>query len=73
VTRQVPARWPTRRQLTVLATLRDGRRMTAAEIGVRADVMWRMEEVGWVARNLHQVWHIRPAGAAVSDQDRGLE
>jgi hypothetical protein len=73
MTRAVPASWPTRRQQTVLWTLRHGQKMTAAQIGVRSDVMWRMEEVGWVARDLHNVWHILEAGAAVSDKARGLE
>lgn len=73
MTRPVPASWPTRRQLTVLYTIRHGQKMTAAQIGVRSDVMWRMEEVGWVARDHFHVWHIQPAGAAVSDKARGLE
>jgi hypothetical protein len=69
--------WPTRRQKTVLWTLRMGQKMTAADIGVRSDVLWRMEEVGWVARSVHgplgDIWYILPAGRAVSDRAAGLE
>jgi hypothetical protein len=64
MTRQVPPGWPTRRQVTVLRTIRHTA-MRADQIAVRSDVLWRMEEVGWVARNLHEVWHILPAGLAI--------
>ncbi len=53
---------PTRRQYTVLQTLEFGRKMTAKQIGVRSDVLWRMEERGWVARDALDVWHILLAG-----------
>lgn len=73
--REIPRHWPTQRQKTVLWTLRMGQKMTAPQIGVRSDVMWRMEEVGWVARSGPgpgglETWHILDAGAAVSDKAR---
>ena len=55
---------PTIRQYTVLQTLW-ARKMTAQQIGVRSDVLWRMEERGWVARSSNpsaDIWYIRPAG-----------
>jgi hypothetical protein len=60
---------PTTRQGTVLRTLAMGQKMTAAEIGVRSDVLWRMEERGWVARAMaptpaQEKWHILSAGVA---------
>jgi hypothetical protein len=56
------------RQYTVLQTLGCGRKMTASEVGVRSDVLWRLEERGLVARNLHEKWHIQPAGQAAVDE-----
>ena len=53
---------PTMRQYTVLQTLHGGWNMTAKQIGVRSDVLWRMEEAGWVARDLRDVWYILPLG-----------
>ena len=58
---------PTIRQYTVLQTLW-ARKMTAKQICVRSDVLWRMEERGWVARSCYpsgDVWYILQAGEAV--------
>lgn len=63
-----PAQLPTMRQGTVLQTLAPRGGMTAGSIGVRADVLWRMEERGWVARNMHEVWHILPDGRAALER-----
>lgn len=52
----------TTRQTTVLQTIQHGEKMTARELGVRADVMWRLEERGLAARNAHEKWYILPAG-----------
>jgi len=64
----------TRRQATVLATLECRDRMTAADMGVRSDVLWRLEERGLVARNAHEQWHIRQAAkdalAATGEENR---
>jgi hypothetical protein len=57
------------RQYTVLQTLRMGRRMTARQIGVRADVLWRLEERGLVGRNMHDQWRIRPDGVEAVDAE----
>lgn len=57
-----PDQMPTQRQGTVLQTLSNHQKMTAKQIPVRSDVMWRMEERGWVARNYFEAWHILPAG-----------
>ena len=62
---------PTRRQATVLATLEFADRRTARWMGVRSDVLWRMEERGWVARNAHDEWHIMPRGRDALDRHRG--
>jgi hypothetical protein len=64
---------PTTRQATVLATLASatgsGKR-TAKDMHVRSDVLWRMQEAGWVARTLHQEWYIRDAGQAALERWR---
>lgn len=52
----------TPRQTTVLRTLAFADRMTPQRIGVRSDVLWRMEERGLVARNAHDQWRITPKG-----------
>ena len=74
--RRSPNQMPTRRQYTVLQTLW-ARKMTAKQICVRSDVLWRMEERGWVARrgDPHgDVWHILRAGeqAAARWRDKNL-
>lgn len=53
----------TRRQRTVLASLETGSR-TARWLGVRSDVLWRLEERGLVARNgdMEPRWRITDAG-----------
>jgi hypothetical protein len=70
--RRSPEAMPTRRQYTVLQTLASGWKMTAKQICVRSDVLWRMEERGWVARTyastLTDKWFIRPAGKAAIER-----
>jgi hypothetical protein len=59
----LPDAMPTVRQgttLTILATR--PRPVAARDVPVRSDVLWRMEEASWVARNAHNQWSIRPAG-----------
>jgi hypothetical protein len=56
---------PTGRQVTVLRILWRRNGMTAKAIGVRSDVLWRMEERGWVTRDLHGRWRIKSAGIEV--------
>jgi len=70
---------PTIRQYTVLQTLW-ARKMTAKQICVRSDVLWRMEERGWVARSCYpsgDVWYILQAGEQAAarwrDKNRGPE
>lgn len=36
----------------------------AKSLGVRSDVLWRLEERGLVTRNLHNEWRITSAGEA---------
>jgi len=65
---------PTRRQYTVLCTIAQGQKMTAKQICVRSDVLWRMEERGWVARSCYpsgDVWFIYPAGRAAIERYEG--
>ena len=62
--RRSPDAMPTWRQYHVLETLWM-HKMTAKQICVRSDVLWRMEEAGWVARSCYSsgdVWYIHPAG-----------
>jgi hypothetical protein len=56
----------TPRQITVLSTLEFGNPQTARNIGVRSDVLWRMEERGLVARNsdMDPRWSITGGGRA---------
>lgn len=58
----------TRPQAIVLRALSHGGYRTARELGVRSDVLWRLEERGLVGRNLHQQWHIRQAGTEALDR-----
>jgi hypothetical protein len=53
---------PTVRQSTVLATLELQNHRTARWLGVRSDVLWRMEERGWVGRNNYDQWYIKDGG-----------
>ena len=67
---------PTIRQYTVLQTLHGGWKMTAKQIRVRSDVLWRMEQAGWVARSCYtsgDVWYIHPAGEQAADRWRDQE
>jgi hypothetical protein len=62
----------TRRQYTVLKTLYSRGKMTADDIGVRSDVLWRLEERGLVARDSslgrgREKWFIHQAGRVVVD------
>ena len=69
--RRSPDAIPTRRQYTVLCTIAQGQKMTAKQICVRSDVLWRMEERGWVARSCQpggDVWYIYPAGRAAIER-----
>lgn len=52
--------FPQRRVLGDLMRATVGR--TAKSLGVRSDVLWRLEERGLVSRNLHDEWRIRPEG-----------
>lgn len=61
---------PTPRQATVLGTLECVDHRTARWMGVRSDVLWRMEERGWVSRDLHEQWYIRPGGRDALDRHR---
>lgn len=73
MTRLAPGAMPTTRQGTVLMTLSMATgtgHMTAKQIGVRSDVLWRIEEAGWVARTLHDKWYIRPGGRAALERWR---
>ena len=61
------------RQYTVLLTLRMSNPMDAATIGVRSDVLWRLEEMGYVARSgmlgrHRERWYILPAGRKAGDE-----
>ena len=64
---------PTPRQVTVLRALSHGGYASAKALRVRSDVLWRMQERGWVTRNAQQQWHIRPAGERVlaAETERG--
>lgn len=55
----------TRRQMTVLGSLEFGNGRTAKWLGVRSDVLWRLEERGLVSRNAHERWRITDKGRAV--------
>jgi hypothetical protein len=62
----------TTRQVTVLRTLRAWGKMTADDIGVRSDVLWRLEHAGLVARDSNlgrgrEKWFIYPAGREALD------
>ena len=52
--------FPQRRALGELLRATVGR--SPASIFTRRDVLWRLEERGYVARNLHDQWRITPAG-----------
>jgi len=65
-----PDAMPTVRQGTVLATLAMSNPRTAKEMHVRSDVLWRMQEAGWVARTAHQEWYIKSAGHAALERWR---
>lgn len=54
--------FPQRRALGEL--MRATTRRSAKSIFTRSDVLWRLEERGFVARNGHDQWHIMPAGEA---------
>lgn len=58
------ARHLTKRQRTVIDTLSFGSPRTARWMGVRSDVLWRLEERGLVARNadMEPRWRITDAG-----------
>jgi hypothetical protein len=63
----------TTRQRTVLQTLRNRNPMTADRIGVRSDVLWRLEERGLVARTSsrgrgRESWYILQAGRDALEQ-----
>lgn len=74
-----PDAMPTTRQGTVLYSLNaavgTGRR-SARDMGVRSDVLWRMEEAGWVARSYtcrkrpDDKWYIKAAGIAALERWR---
>lgn len=59
----------TRRQRTVLSSLYFGNPKTAQWLGVRSDVLWRLEERGFVGRNadMQPKWHITTAGRDALD------
>lgn len=64
---------PTIRQGTVLRTLAGRGSMTAVLIGVRSDVLWRMEERGWVTssgmiRRADERWTITATGHEALDR-----
>jgi hypothetical protein len=55
---------PTVRQGTTLAILSTAPfPLTARQIPVRSDVLWRMSEAGWVARTAHDEWYIKSVGS----------
>jgi ribosomal protein S19E (S16A) len=51
--------------MTVLGSLEFGNGRTAKWLGVRSDVLWRLEERGLVSRNAHERWRITDKGRAV--------
>ncbi len=55
-----PLTFPQRRALGELQRATRGR--TAKSIFTRSDVLWRLEEWGYVTRNLHDEWRITRAG-----------
>jgi len=62
---------PTTRQFTVLATLATAAQpRTAKDMHVRADVLWRMEEAGWVSRTAWNGWYIKDGGQAALERWR---
>lgn len=64
----------TRTQRYALGELRFYSRRTPRDIGVRSDVLWRLEERGLVQRNLHEEWSITSAGIALlRDLDNSVE
>lgn len=66
-----PDAMPTIRQFTVLTTLATATQPRAAkEMHVRADVFWRMEEAGWIARTAWDDWYIKDAGQAAIERWR---
>jgi hypothetical protein len=60
----------TRRQWTVLSSLEFGNGRTAKWLGVRSDVLWRLEQRGLVSRNLHDRWRITDKGQTVLENTR---
>lgn len=57
--------FPQRRALGEL--LRATTSRTAKSIFTRSDVLWRLQERGYVTRNIHQEWRITPAGQQAYD------
>lgn len=57
----------TTRQRTTLSSLSPRGGLRARELGVRSDVLWRLEERGLVARDLHERWYLTDAGRALAD------
>lgn len=57
---------PTPKQLFVLKVLDSRGPKTAKYLGTRSDVLWRMQERGWVASGSARAkWSITEAGRAV--------
>lgn len=52
----------TRQKGALIALSMSSGPVSARHIGVRSDVLWRLEERGLVARNAHEQWYIRDAG-----------
>ncbi len=43
---------------------------TAKQLGVRSDVLWRLEERGLVTRSLHEEWYVTRAGQEAYDASK---
>lgn len=59
--------FPQRKALGNLSRSSTGRR-TARQLGVRSDVLWRLQERGFAASNIHNEWHITTRGQAAYDE-----
>lgn len=60
--------FPQRRVLGDLMRATAGR--TAKSLHTRSDVLWRLEERGYVARNIHQQWRITAEGQRIYERSR---
>ena len=58
----------TRRQQTILQSLAVSNGETAKQLGVRSDVLWRLEEMGLVVRTIHERWLLTGRGVLMAQE-----